>query len=128
MTPDLMYLVWSAALTVAMVLVAVFAAMMQVGLPALAGNRDDMPPLTGFAGRAERLHLNMLQNLPLFAILVLAAAVTNRADGVTALGASLFFWARVVHGVFYLIGVPWLRTMAWCVSIVGLVLIFVRLI
>ena len=67
MTPDLTLLLWSVALTFAQMVVAALAANGQVGLPTLAGNRDGMPPLTGFAGRGRRAHLNMLENLPLFA-------------------------------------------------------------
>ena len=128
MTPDLSYLLWSVALTIVLVVTAVTAAMLQLGLPPLAGNRDEIPPLTGFAGRAERLHLNMLQNLPLFAIVVLVAQVTNHANATTALGAAIFFWARIVHAAIYLIGIPWLRTAAWAVSIVGVLTIFFQLI
>ena len=128
MTIDLVYLVWTVALTVVLVLVAVTAAMLQVGLPALAGNREKVPALSGFAGRADRLHRNMLENLPLFVALVLVAAVAHRSNGATAAGAALFFWARVAHALIYLIGVPWLRTLAWGVSVAGMVIIFAQLV
>lgn len=124
MSTDLTMLVWTVALCVVQMLVAVLAAQLQVGLPVLAGNRENMPNLTGLAGRATRAHINMLESLVLFAVLVLVAQVTGRANAMTALGAQLFFWARLVHAVVYLIGIPWLRTGVWAVSIVGLVLIF----
>jgi uncharacterized MAPEG superfamily protein len=108
-------------------LIAVTAAILQVGLPRLAGNREDMPELPGWAGRAERAHLNMLQNLVLFAILVLAAQAAGKLNATTALGAQLFFWARLAHAVVYLAGWPWIRTAVWAVSVVGLVLIFFQL-
>jgi uncharacterized MAPEG superfamily protein len=100
----------------------------QVGLPKLAGNREDMPEITGWAGRAIRAHRNMLENLILFAILVLTAKAVGVSNATTVLGAQLFFWGRVAHAVIYLIGIPWLRTLAWAVSVIGLVLIFVQLI
>jgi len=71
MKPELTLLVWSVALAFAQMLIAASAATLQVGLPMLAGNRDSMPPLTGWAGRAERAHLNMLESLVLFAALIL---------------------------------------------------------
>src|SRR5438477_9020191 len=77
MSTELMYLVWSVALTFILVLIAVSGATMQVGLPKLAGNRDHMPDLQGWAGRAQRAHVNMLESLVLFAILVLVAQVAN---------------------------------------------------
>ena len=69
----------------------------------------------------------MLQNLVLFAILVLAAQVAGRLNPTTALGAQLFFWGRVAYVVIYLAGWPWIRTAAWVVSVIGLVLIFFQL-
>jgi uncharacterized MAPEG superfamily protein len=91
MTPDLKYLVWSAVLTFLQAVAAVFGAMAVVGLPALAGNRDDVPAIEGWAGRAARAHRNMLESLVLFAILILVAHLTQRANTQTALGAAIFF-------------------------------------
>jgi uncharacterized MAPEG superfamily protein len=72
MTPDLTYLVWAVALTIVQVLVASSGAMMQIDLPALAGNRDTPAEGRGWVGRAQRAHRNMLESLPLFAALVLS--------------------------------------------------------
>ena len=124
MSHELSLLVWSVALTVVQALVAVLAANTQVSLATLVGNREGMPELTGWAGRAQRAHWNMLENLPLFIALVLVAQVTNRLNTMTLLGAELFFWARLLHAVVYLMGIAWVRTLLWLVSIVGLVLIF----
>jgi uncharacterized MAPEG superfamily protein len=128
MKPELNLLVWAAALTVVQVLVAVMGAYNQVGLMKLVGNRDDMPKMAGWAGRAERAHLNMLQNLVLFAALVLVAVATGRTNDMTLLGAQLFFWGRVAYAIIYLAGLPWLRTLSWFVSVIGLVLIFLQLV
>jgi uncharacterized MAPEG superfamily protein len=70
----------------------------------------------------------MLESLILFAALVLTAEVTGSANGMTAPGAELFFWARVFYVPVYWLGIPWVRTGVWAVSIVGLVLIFARLV
>ena len=128
MTVELMYLVYSAALTFVLVLIAVSGATLQVGLPKLAGNREAMPALTGWAGRAARAHLNMLESLVLFAVLILVAHIAGVRNPMTLLGAQLFFWGRVGHAIFYIAGIPWLRTAAWGVSVVGLLLIFLQLI
>jgi uncharacterized MAPEG superfamily protein len=127
MTPDLQMLVWSAALFLVQMVVAASGSQGQVGLPALAGNREDLPPITGWAGRARRAHANMLENLVVFAIVVLVAKVTGKADAMTALGAALFFWGRLAYAVIYVAGVPWLRTAAWAVSLAGIVIIFSQL-
>ena len=93
----------------------------------LFGNRDGLPPLTGWAGRAQRAHRNMLENLVLFAALVLVCAVANKTNATTLLGAQLFLWARLAYAVIYVAGIPYLRTAAWLVSVIGLVLIFLQL-
>ena len=93
MTPDLKYLLLSAMLCFVQVLIAATGANQQVGLPTLAGNREGLPEMTGWAGRARRAHLNMIENLVLFAALVLIAAVAGKANATTAMGAMIFFWA-----------------------------------
>lgn len=128
MTPELSLLVWAVALAFAQMLVAVSGATLQVGLPSLAGNRDNLPALTGWAGRARRAHRNMLENIVLFAALVLVAHAAGISNAMTLLGAQLFFWGRLAHAVIYVAGIPWLRTAAWAVSAVGLVLIFLQLV
>jgi len=125
--PELALLVWTVLLAFVQMLVAVMGATLQVGLPALAGNREGLAPCTGWAGRAARAHHNMLENLVLFAALVLVAVAAGRTNGTTLLGAQLFFWARLVYAVVYLAGIPWLRTAVWLVSVVGLALIFSQL-
>jgi len=128
MSTDLNLLVWSVVLCVVQMLIAVLAALPQVGLPALVGNREPALALTGLAGRAQRAHRNMLESLVLFAALVLVATATGRTNEMTALGAQIFFWARVAYGVVYLVGIPWLRTGIWTLSMLGIVLIFLQVI
>ena len=94
----------------------------------MAGNREELPPLTSFAGRAQRAHRNTLENLPLFIGLVLIAQIANKTSSATLTGCELFFWGRLAHWLIYLIGIPWLRTIAWVVSVIGMIVIFGQLI
>ena len=128
MKPELMWLLWAVALTVVQMLVAVSGATLQVGLPMLASNRDKMPALTGWTWRADRAHRNMLENLVLFAAVVLVAVVANKTNAATLTGAQIFVWGRVAYALIYLAGIPWLRTLSWVVSMVGLVMIFLQLV
>ena len=127
MSQDLKYLLFSVVLTFVQVLIAAAAATQVVGLTTLAGNREGLPEFTGFAGRARRAHLNMIENMVLFTALVLIAVVANKTNAMTALGAMIFFWGRLVYALIYLIGVPWLRTLAWFVSVIGMILIALQL-
>lgn len=128
MKPEMMLLAWAVVLTFVQMLVAATGATLQVGLPMLAGNRENLPVFTGWAGRAQRAHRNMLENLVLFAALVLVAVVSQKTNSMTLLGAQLFIWARLGYALVYLAGIPWLRTAVWLVSVIGLLLIFLQLI
>jgi uncharacterized MAPEG superfamily protein len=128
MTPELQYVVWSVVLTIVQLVVAVLLAVPVVGLPALAGNREALPEVGGIAGRAKRAHANMLESLVLFASLVLVAHAAGASNANTALGAQLFFWGRVGYAALYLAGIVWIRTLAWVVSVAGLILILLQLI
>ena len=128
MKPELSLLVWATLLTLVQAVVAVQGAMMQVGLPILAGNREGMPEIRGWGGRAARAHRNMLENLVLFAALVLAAVIAGKTNSTTLLGAQIFLYARIAYALVYIAGIPWLRTGVWGVSVVGLAMIFLQLI
>ena len=125
---EMQMLLWSVALAAVQMVIATLGTLSSVGLPTAAGNRANMPAFEGWAGRAQRAHRNMLENLVLFAPLVLIAAVQGKFNATTALGAEIFFGARLAYAVVYLVGIPWLRTAVFTVSFVGLVMIFIPLI
>jgi len=128
MKPELTLVVWAVLLTVAQAVVAAQGAMFQVGLGTLAGNREGMPEIKGWAGRAARAHRNMLENLVLFVALVLVAVAAGKTNATTLLGAQIFLWARVAYALVYVAGIAWLRTGVWVVSVVGLAMIFLQLV
>ena len=84
------------------------------------GNRDQpFEGLPAWAGRARRAHANLVENLVVFAALVLVAVAAGKTNAWTALGAQLFFWGRIAHLATYIAGlVPW-RTLAFSVAIAG---------
>jgi uncharacterized MAPEG superfamily protein len=127
MSPDIKYLVWAGALMMLQVLVYVVGANLNKPLPELIGNRETFVPPEGWAGRARRAHLNMIESIIPFAIFVVAAALTGKANAMTALGAAIFFWARLAYAVIYVAGIPWLRTLAWLAGLVGLIIVLVQL-
>jgi len=128
MKGELSLLLWAALLTLVQAVIAVQGALMQVGLPTLAGNREGLPEIKGWGGRAARAHRNMLENLVLFAILVLVAVVADKTNAMTLLGAQIFLYARIAYAAVYIAGLPWVRTAVWGISVVGLAIIFVQLI
>lgn len=127
MKPELTLLAWSVILAIVHMLIAVQALVSTRGLMTAVGNRENLPELPGWAGRAVRANRNMAANLPLFAAMVLAAVVIGKTNAMTLLGAQLFFYGRIAYAVCYLGGIQWLRTASWLVSIAGVVLILWQL-
>jgi uncharacterized MAPEG superfamily protein len=127
MKPELTLLAWSVVLAIVHMLATVQALVMQRGLMTAFGNRENLPELTGWGGRAARANINMAQNLVLFAAVALTAVAAGATNNMTLLGAQIFFWARVAYAVCYLGGFMYLRTAAWLVSIVGVALILIQL-
>ena len=121
MTVELKMLTWSVLLGLVHVFVAAGLATQQRGLKWNASNRDGEPkPLTGMAARATRANHNFLETFVFFAATVLAVTLANRNSPHTALGSELYFGARVAYLPIYLIGIPYLRTLVWAVSLGGL--------
>ena len=102
-----------------------FEGILSRGLSAvLRYEESDIEPAK-WAQRAHRAHLNLLENLPPFAALVLIANLT----GATVSGAAaVFFWARIVHAIVHVAGLPYLRTVAFLVSWVAMITMFFQVI
>ncbi len=128
MTIELTMLVYSVALLFLLILVQALSGVLAQGLPQMAGSRDNLPDPQPFQARTKRIVDNHREGLALFAPLVLVAAVAHISNPWTVLGAQLFFYARVAHALLYLMGVPWIRPLAWGVGIVGTVLVFAPLV
>ena len=123
-TMELQMLAWAVVLGLVQLAVAASLSTQQRGLMWNAGPRDGEPkPLTGVAARMDRALKNFLETFPFFAVAVLAVAMTGLTSGDTAMGAQLYFWARVAYVPLYAAGIPFLRTVAWAASLVGLVMV-----
>lgn len=90
------------------------------GMQTAFGNREVLPETTPFAGRAERTARNTLENFVLFAAIALTAHLAGVGDARILQGAQIFFWARLLYIPVYYMGIPYLRTAIWLVSIAGL--------
>ncbi|WP_274627140.1 MAPEG family protein [Arvimicrobium flavum] len=79
------------------------------------------------SGRLSRALRNLLETYPAFVALALALVVTGKGGGIAATGAWLWLAARIVYVVLYALGIPVWRTLAWLASIVGLLMMLIRL-
>lgn len=123
MTPELTYLVWSVALLLVHVVVQASAGTLALGLPYAASNQDEQrEPDSHLVRRIHRALKNFLETYPAFIALVFLITTTGEGTGMTAMGAALWFWARIAYVIVYAIGVPFLRTLIWFASFIGLVM------
>jgi uncharacterized MAPEG superfamily protein len=128
MSIELRMLAWSIVLGLVQVLLPTLLAMGKYGLGWAAGPRDAaMPGLPTAVARLDRARANFLETFPFFAAVVLATIALQRHDATTALGAQLYVWARLVYVPVYVAGIPYLRTLVWAVSIVGIVMLLAPL-
>jgi uncharacterized MAPEG superfamily protein len=128
MTTDLWMLVATTLLCLFIPLIYGTGRFMQPrGFQWSAGNRETELNVPKWTKRAVQAHSNFIENLAPFAILILVAHVSGKANAVTALGATIFFWGRVAHLIVYVLGIPYLRTLSWFGAWVGGVIILVQL-
>lgn len=123
MTIEIQMLVYSVVLFIVTVAIQATAGVLQMGLMQALGNRDDVAPAAGFTARAKRTVMNSVEAMVMFAPLVLAAVAAQQADQWSALGAQVFFYARVGYVASYLIGIPFLRTVLWTAGLAGVLLV-----
>jgi uncharacterized MAPEG superfamily protein len=121
MTMDLWMLMASAALQWTLVMTAATTRLWVNGLLWGFGNRETpSKPVPKWADRVQRSSDNMQENLILLAVCVLVVHAAGAANDISALGAQVFFGSRVLHSLVFMAGIPFARTAAWFVSIVGL--------
>jgi len=113
MKTEMLYLVLVASLTGLLWVPYVLNRMMVRGIPDTVGYPAQPRPLAAWAERMKAAHSNAVENLVVFAALILAAQALGVSNSVTAGAAVLYFWARVVHVLAYTFAVPWVRTLAF---------------
>lgn len=127
MTTDLLMLAWSAALCALLWVPYILARIGAWGLIDAVGYPDSTPDVPAWSERTQKAHLNLVENLVPFAALVLVAHLAGVSNETTALGATIFFWARVAHAIVYTFAIPWVRTLTFVAGFAGQVMIFVEI-
>ena len=93
---------------------------------------ESASPLPDWVNRANRAHLNALENFPLFAAVVLAAQLVGVSTPTTVACAEIYFFARLVHAVVHISGYgkfmarTMLFTIGWIAFIVYAVVVLMR--
>jgi len=116
MSAELNYLALVTLLTAVIWVPYVLNMIMVRGLVDAVGYPADPKPLADWARRMKAAHGNAVENLVVFAPLVLIVEMAGVNNTTTAMACAIYFWARLVHLVVYTLGVPWLRTLAFAVG------------
>jgi uncharacterized MAPEG superfamily protein len=120
MTRELLWLTLTVILTGLMWVPYIVDRIMVRGLKATLDNpsRNDKPQ-SPWAQRLLFAHENAVENLVIFAPLVLILDSMGHSTESTAIACAVYFWSRLAHVIVYAIGVPVLRTLAFTVGFVA---------
>ena len=123
MAVELKILLWSAILGLVNIVLAAGVANRQRGLRWNIGPRDEIKPVIGVAGRLTRAFANFQETFPIFAVAVIVCGVLTKYNNNSAIGAYLYLIGRLVYLPLYAFGVPLARTLAWAVSLIGIIMV-----
>jgi uncharacterized MAPEG superfamily protein len=128
MSLELTYLTWSVGIVLGYLVVQVLEQIARNGLVvALTYQTDKEKPVGVLMQRFNASFSNFLVSYPAFISLVVIIALTNSNSDLTALGAAIWFWARIAHIPAHVSGLPVIRTLVWAISIAGLVMMLYSL-
>ena len=127
MTPELQYLVYGVILLIVHTLVQATFSDLSKGIGWALGPQDETREQSVTAARIQRALRNYLETFPAFIALALVLAVTETGNGTSALGAAVYFWARIAYIPAYASGVPLVRSVAWFASLAGLAMMLLPL-
>ena len=114
MSKELYWLVLTTAMTGLLWVPYILDRIMVRGtMGAMANPSPNDRPQSAWAQRMNAAHANTVENLVVFAPLVLTAQALNIHTASTAFACALFFWCRLVYVAVYTAGIPVVRTLAF---------------
>lgn len=119
MKTELLYLAYVAALTGLLWIPYILDRVAVRGLLDAVGYPENPKPQSPWAQRLMKAHANAVENLVVFATLVLAAHALGITNPAVATACAVYFWARVVHVLSYTFAIAWVRTLAFAVGFVA---------
>jgi len=127
MSVELTMLLYTVVLFFVQLLAHMGSGLVDFGVSHAGSARDEDPEPGVIGGRIERAYFNLLETMPPFAALVLIGLYTGKVNEMTALGAQIYFWGRVVYLPAYVAGIPFVRSIIWSISTVGMGMILWQL-
>ena len=86
------------------------------GIVDAVGYPEDPKPLSAWAAKMKAAHANAIENLVVFAALVLIANAAGVSNASTVMACEVYFWARLLHVASYTFAIPWVRTISFAVG------------
>ncbi len=116
MNTPLLYLTYVALLTALIWIPYMLNVIAVRGVVAAVGYAHGPTPLAPWATRMKAAHYNAIENLTVFATLVLVASALHLSSRAIDQSCIAYFWARVVHLLAYTFAIPWVRTLAFVIG------------
>ncbi len=113
MNTSLLYLTYVTLLTAVIWVPYILNEIMVRGVVDAVGYPQNPKPLAPWATRMKAAHYNAVENLAVFATLVLVANALHMNYHAIEVCCVVYFWARVVHVLAYTFAIPWVRTLAF---------------
>src|SRR5579862_5972679 len=110
MKTELLYLALVTALTGLLWIPYILDRVAVRGLMDAVGYPENPKPQSLWAQRLMKAHANAVENLVVFAPLILLANATGVTGPAISTSAAVFFWARLVHVIAFTFAIPWVRT------------------
>ena len=123
MTPELKYLTLIATFTALLWVPYILNVLANNKMSDAVGYPDDPLAMAPWAERLKRAHYNAVENLIVFAVLVLVANALEISNDATTSAAAAYFWGRLIHPIAYTLAIPWLRTLSFAVAWGGIICI-----
>lgn len=123
MPTEIFVLAAAGSLALILTLVQATRNVLVLGLSTAAGNQHDIAPWDGWNDRLNRAVRNLVEAIAIYAPFAISVVVLGTGNDTSALGAEIFLGARAVHAVVYTGGVPWVRTAAWFLGVIGILMV-----
>ena len=116
MSDELTFLTYTVLLTALLWVPYILNQISVQGLVNAVGYQDNPAPLAGWAQRLKAAHYNGVENLAVFAPLVIIVEILQISSSANAVSCMVYFYARLVHALSYTFAIPWVRTISFAIS------------
>ena len=123
MTVELTYLAYIAVFTALLWVPYILNLIMVRGMKDAVGYPENPKPIAAWAQRLKAAHYNAIENLVVFAVLVIIAHLAGVTSECTIWAVKIYLVARILHAIVYTAGIPLLRTLTFAAGWIAMLCI-----